>query len=144
MKIENYNRKFAEEKEYGDSIISNSHVICGFKMRLIIYLNGSGDGYGTYMSVYFQLMKGEFDDCLEWPFDKIVSVVLIHQDNKDKCHKLILSSAQETKLNLRKGFLKPKKKSNTGYGFNKFITLEKLHAGGFIKNDILYLRCDIY
>ena len=65
MNIENYDRKLAEEIAYGFPIISGSYVICGFKISLATYLNGTGDGHGTYMPVHFRLMKGEFDDCVE-------------------------------------------------------------------------------
>ena len=84
MKIDNYNRKIEEEKARGGALYSDPHIIQSFKMRLEIRLNGSGDGAGTHLSVYWRLMKGELNDCLEWPFDKIISFVLIHQDNKKK------------------------------------------------------------
>ena len=140
MKIENYNRQLEEEKTTGQGIYSNSHMICGFKMRLIVYLNGCGKQTGTHMSVFFQLMKGEFDDCMEWPFDKRVCFVLIHQDDKNRCYKCVFNDAQEKKENALKHFGKPDTDVNVALGFRSFVTLEKLHTDGFIKNDILYIR----
>ena len=49
------------------------------------------------MSVFFQLMKGEFDDCMEWPFNKIITIVLIHPDEKSKFHTLLIDEAQKKK-----------------------------------------------
>ena len=40
-------------------------------------------------------------------------------------------------------FGKPDTDVNKGWGFSKFVALEKLHAYGFIKNDILYIRTAI-
>ena len=62
---------FNEHKQEGDYWYSPpfySHK-GGYKMCLKVYANGCGDGKGTHVSVYIYLMKGEFDDNLEWPFD---------------------------------------------------------------------------
>ena len=88
MKIENYNRKLEEEKISGGKQCSDPNMVQGSKMRLEIYLNGQGNCTGTHLSVYWRLMKGELDDCLEWPFDKMITFVLIHQDNKNKCFEI--------------------------------------------------------
>ena len=39
----------------------------GYKVCLAVYPNGTGKGEGTYISLSLVLMKGEFDDQLEWP-----------------------------------------------------------------------------
>ena len=39
----------------------------GYKMCLAVYPNGIGKGEGTHVSLSLVLMKGEFDDQLEWP-----------------------------------------------------------------------------
>ena len=40
----------------------------GYKMCLTIYPRGVGAGEGTHVSVFANLMKGDFDDQLKWPF----------------------------------------------------------------------------
>ena len=45
----------------------------GYKMCIRAYLNGDGIGYKTHFSVFFVLMKGEFDPLLKWPFEYKVS-----------------------------------------------------------------------
>ena len=143
MKIDNYNRKLEEEKTTGGKLCSDPHIIQGFKMRLEINLNGSGDGTGTHLSVYWQLMKGELDDCLEWPFDQFISFVLNYQDNKSKCCKLSITDALENEANPFEYFRKRVTDYNEGWGFASFLSHEALHADGFIKNDRLYIRCII-
>lgn len=140
MKIENCNRQLEEEKTTGKPIHSNPHMICGFKMRLKVYLNGCSELKGTYMSVYFQLMKGEFDDCMEWPFDKRICFSLIHQDKKSRCYKREFDDAREKKETTLQNFGKPDTDVNVAFGFENFVSLENLHADGFIKNDVLYIR----
>ena len=39
----------------------------GYKMCLVVYPNGTGKGEGTHVSLSLVLVKGEFDDQLEWP-----------------------------------------------------------------------------
>ena len=112
-------------------------------MRLRIDLNGYGPGKGTHVSVFFQLMKGEFDDILEWPFDKLVTVVIIHPDDKYKYDKFVLEDAVKYKGNPLRSFQKPVKNQNEALGFAKIISHKKLHADDFVKNDKLYLRCVI-
>lgn len=143
MKIENYGRKLEQEKITGTLTFSNPHIICSFKMRLRMGLNGERDGKGNYMSVFFQLMKGEFDDCIEWPFNKLITFVLINQDNISKSYTRSIKEAVTGKNNPLESFIKPVTDHNPGRGFHKFITQEKLHSDGFIKNDIMYIRCFI-
>ncbi|KAI8518512.1 hypothetical protein Bbelb_045290 [Branchiostoma belcheri] len=46
----------------------------GYKMRAQVYLNGYGRGEDTHISVFFVMMKGEYDAILPWPFRQKVSV----------------------------------------------------------------------
>ncbi|XP_066294832.1 TNF receptor-associated factor 3-like [Branchiostoma lanceolatum] len=40
----------------------------GYKMRAQVYLNGYGRAEDTHISVFFVMMKGEYDAILPWPF----------------------------------------------------------------------------
>ena len=57
----------------------------GYKMRLNIYLNGTGSGKGTHLSVFGTLIRGENDDHLNWPFKGTIDVTLLNQ-LEDKGH----------------------------------------------------------
>lgn len=46
----------------------------GYKMRAQIYLNGDGMGKGSHISLFFIIMKGQYDSLLQWPFGQKVSV----------------------------------------------------------------------
>ena len=51
---------------------THTHTILhsnGYKMCIRAYLNGDGSGYKTHFSVFFVLMRGEFDPLLKWPFE---------------------------------------------------------------------------
>ncbi len=53
----------------------------GYKMRLGVYANGDTEVRGSYESVFLQLLKGEFDDRLSWPFKGNVTVKLLDQSS---------------------------------------------------------------
>ena len=46
-------------------------------MCIRVYLNGDGMGYKTHLSLFFVLMKGEFDALLKWPFEHKISMILV-------------------------------------------------------------------
>ena len=45
----------------------------GYKMCMRAYLNGDDVGEKTHFSIFFVLMKGEYDPLLQWPFDSKVT-----------------------------------------------------------------------
>ena len=47
----------------------------GYKMCARIYLNGDGMGKGTHLSLFFVVMRGEYDALLPWPFKQKVGTV---------------------------------------------------------------------
>ena len=57
----------------------------GYKMCLRVDTNGDGDSKGTHISVFAYLMRGEFDDHLNWPFQGCVALQLCNQ-LEDKRH----------------------------------------------------------
>ena len=141
MKIVDYQNKFELEKKTGDEIVSDSHIISNYKVRLSIYLNGSGSGKGTHMSIFLELMPGEYDDAIQWPFDKSITFGVIHQDDKDKSYKiqLILQNDEKGLKNMKK----PVFDGWSNYGYPEFLSLEKLRNKGFVKEDTLYVFCEI-
>ena len=51
----------------------------GYKLYLTVYANGSGGATGRYLSVFLDLMKGEHDDKLAWPFQGNITFQLLNQ-----------------------------------------------------------------
>ena len=51
----------------------------GYKMCLRVTANGQGSGKGTHITVAVYLMKGEFDNQLEWPFKGDITIQLLNQ-----------------------------------------------------------------
>ena len=45
---------------------------------LRVVVNGVGSGKGTHLSLYVYLLKGEYDDQLQWPFNANITVQLLN------------------------------------------------------------------
>ena len=59
----------------------------GYKLRLNVTANGYGGGAGTHVSVTVQLLKGENDHKLRWPFQHSVTYKILNW-SKDANHKI--------------------------------------------------------
>ena len=75
-------KKKADEEWISSSIYTHNR---GYKFRLEVYPNGHGKGSGSHLSVYAQLMRGEYDGELEWPLKGDVRVELLNW-REDKNH----------------------------------------------------------
>lgn len=113
----------------------------GYKLRLVLCPNGSGSGKNTHLSLFFQVMRGEYDSTLAWPMRDKVTVTLVSRD---------MSIAPVTRHyrhdelpeKMRFTFDQPKTDVNTSCGNPKFVTLESLLASnGLYRNDQILLRC---
>ena len=52
----------------------------GYKMCLKVTANGQGDGEGSHITAVVYLMKGEFDNQLDWPFKGDITITLLNQE----------------------------------------------------------------
>ena len=78
---------FSEKKEANEVWNSSPFYTHnrGYKFRVKVYPNGAGRGSGTHLSVYAQLMRGEYDNKLKWPFKGDIRVELLNW-RADKNH----------------------------------------------------------
>ena len=51
----------------------------GYKMCLSVYANGYGAARGSHVSVFINMMRGDNDDNLKWPFKGTITVSLLNQ-----------------------------------------------------------------
>ena len=73
-------RKQSNNEYYSPPFYTHLH---GYKLCLHVYANGHGKGQDTHISLSISLMRGDYDDSLQWPFecDVIVELVNWKQDN---------------------------------------------------------------
>ena len=106
----------------------------GYKMCIRAYLNGDGSGEGTHLSIFFVIMKGEYDPLLQWPFDHKVSLVLVDQDQRKHL-------VQTFKPNLQSNsFQRPKSDMNVASGCPEFAKLSVLNDSSYVKDDVMYIK----
>ena len=109
----------------------------GYKMCLRLYIMGDGIGKGTHLSLFFVVMRGEFDNILQWPFTHKVTFKLINQaGGRD-----IVDTFQPDPMST--SFRKPKSDMNVASGCPRFVSHTELENGGFIVDDTIFIKCTV-
>ena len=100
----------------------------GYKMCIRIYLIGE-KRHDSYMSVFIVILKGDYDDILEWPFTAIVCLQL-------------LSRNSSTRPNLKNSFNVHFQQPQMYHSIHQFVKLsdESTH---YMKDDVMYLKCTV-
>ena len=110
----------------------------GYKMCVRAYLNGDGIGERTHLSLFFVLMRGEFDPLLSWPFKSTITLTLINQDNRSGDVREVFRTNPKSR-----SFQQPTLEMNVASGCPKFAGLEYLNNPSYVKQDVLYIRCTV-
>ena len=90
------------------------------------------------MSLFLVVMKSEYDNILEWPFQKKVKFTLINQENRSKDHVENFFPNKDSS-----SFKKPTKEMNVASGCPLFIAIDKLDNDGFLKDDSLFIEVKV-
>ena len=108
----------------------------GYKMCLRVY--AAGDGKGTHLSVYLNLMKGPHDDELTWPLRGKLEIKLLNQIRDSKHHSITLSYDS-----INVGRLTEQNRGN-GWGYHQFISNDNLNKTTptcqYLKDDCLFFQ----
>ena len=108
----------------------------GFKMCARIYLNGDGMGKGTHVSLFFVVMKGRYDNILQWPFRQKVTFMLVDQEHRE--HVVYSFRLDPTSSS----FKTPTREINIVSGCPTFISLSQLENGtyAYVKDDCVFIK----
>ena len=114
----------------------------GYKMRLKIYANGHGSGGGTNVSVYVQIIQGEYDDTLTWPYTGTVTFEIINWKEDSNHVKMPVDFSEKVAVASGCGKQPKGENSNTGWGHPQVLSHNELYGSNsqYINNDILYIR----
>ncbi|XP_036162247.1 TNF receptor-associated factor 3 isoform X2 [Myotis myotis] len=107
----------------------------GYKMCARVYLNGDGMGKGTHLSLFFVIMRGEYDALLPWPFKQKVTLMLMDQGSSRR-H---LGDAFKPDPN-SSSFKKPSGEMNIASGCPVFVAQTVLENGTYIKDDTIFIK----
>ena len=106
----------------------------GYKMCARVYLNGDGIGKGTHISVFFVVMRGEYDALLRWPFRQKVTFMLLDQNNVEH----VIDSFRPDPNS--SSFQKPRRETNIASGCPTFCPLSEVNNHAYIRDDVMFLK----
>ncbi|XP_072885571.1 TNF receptor-associated factor 3-like isoform X2 [Hemitrygon akajei] len=112
----------------------------GYKMCARVYLNGDGMGKGTHLSVFFVVMRGEYDSLLTWPFRQKVTLTLLDQ-GLGKGH---VSDTFKPDPN-SSSFGRPQGEMNVASGCPLFVAQTVLENKNrqYIKDDTIFIKITV-
>ena len=106
-----------------------------FGYKMLARLGVSGHGDKTHISLHIVIMKGEYDDILRWPFEQIVTMMVLDQDENG------VDITQSFRPNgCSECFDRPKIGMNLPYGCAKFAPMSLLWLPGYIKNNTMCIK----
>ena len=106
----------------------------GYKMCARLYLNGDGMGQGSHLSLFFVLMRGEYDAHLPWPFQHDVTFVLFDQEGQGHVSGTFRPNPSSS------SFMRPRNEMNVAFGCPLFVSLGTLDSGGYISEDCIFIK----
>ena len=98
-----------------------------------IYLNGDGMGKGTYVSLFFVLMRSEYDALLPFPFQQRITMKLLDQESD--IH--IVESFRPDPHSC--SFQRPVTHMNVASGCPLFAPQESVLNGPYVRDDTMFL-----
>ncbi|XP_017322461.1 TNF receptor-associated factor 1 [Ictalurus punctatus] len=109
----------------------------GFKVCMRLYMHGDGAGKGTHVSLFFVIMKGEYDPLLSWPFKHKVTFFLIDQHQREH----VIDTFRPDLSSM--SFQRPVSDMNVASGCPLFCPLAKLRSPkhAYCKDDTLFIKC---
>ncbi len=115
----------------------------GYKMRLEVNPNGTGDYRGRSLSVFVYLLKGDFDDSLKWPMNVEIPIELVNW-KKNSSHVLNTVKFGNATMDATSRVIGDKNRANNGWGFNDFCSHTTVANSTrdlvYLEDDCLYFR----
>jgi TNF receptor-associated factor 1 len=110
----------------------------GYKMCMRLYFNGDGHARRTHLSLFFVLMRGDYDAILQWPFSHKITFCLYDQTQSQ--HHIIDSFRPDVKSN---SFQRPRSNMNIASGIPKFCPLPSIQQDNnpYVRDDCMFIRC---
>ena len=121
---------------YSPPFYTHTH---GYRMCIRVDANGNGDVKGTHISVFAYLMKGPFDDYLEWPFQGTITIQLLNQLKDVNHHTETINFTNTTNPEIISRVTSGGR-AEGGFGRYTFLPHTKLDLK--LKDDCQYLKDD--
>ena len=131
---------FKEKKSNNETSYSSPFYTSqnGYRLCINVDVNGNGDGKDTHTSVFANLMKGDNDESLTWPFTGTVTIELLNQVEDTNHYSRTFSFPADGSSSTRV----TEGERGLGRGYNKFITHSKLQEN-YLVDDTLFFRVSV-
>ena len=136
-------KKEANEEWYSSPFYTHNR---GYKFRLKVHPNGHGTGSGSHLSVYAQIMRGEYDNELEWPFEGRITIELLNWREDKNHHSLMIHFNRHLDPKGSNSSHAIYRETGTGRGRHLFISLTDLASTTnteYLRDDYLKLRVSV-
>ncbi len=143
LMIPNFTRKLNQaksSKSYGEVVSDPFYTSHGYRMKVTVHLNEGPRGHTGYMGMFLQLMKGDHDDKLKWPFDKRVTFIVVDQQSNDS---YICNFENSFLPDRGQEFNRPRYEANNGHGFQRFMLHSTLRTRQYVRNHTVYTAVEI-
>lgn len=116
----------------------------GYKMCLVVYASGKASGTDSHLSVYIDMVNGENDGTLVWPYQGSVVIEVISW--KDSARHVAASVDFSDTVTTEGNGSGLTGEDSTGWGCPKFLSHKKLYDSDteYVHNDTLYFKCTIH
>lgn len=106
----------------------------GYKMCARIYLNGDGQGKGSHISMFFVVMRSEYDALLPWPFPCKITMQLMAQEGNDVIIETFRPDPNSS------SFRRPASDMNIASGCPLFVSQTKLAGAPYMVKDSIFVK----
>ena len=118
----------------------------GYKLSLHVAPNGNGEAIGTHISVFINLMKGEFDEELHWPLRGKMNILLVDNELDDLFQDFIsfqYISFVDEKSDKSFARVTDGEEAKHGWGNRKFMSHSSLGTK-YLKHDCLHFKIQTF
>ena len=136
---------FTQHKKDGDIWYSIAFYsgAQGYKMRLRVHANGRGSGAGTHVTICVQIIQGEYDDTLTWPYTGTVTFEIINWKEDSNHVEMSVNFNEKGAIDCGCGKKPTGENGNNGWGIIQALSHNNLygrHSQYKSDSDVLYIR----
>lgn len=107
---------------------------CGYKMCCRVYPNGDGSGENSHMSLFFTIMKGDYDALLSWPFQYKVTFMILDQEGTNHIKDAFRPDPTSS------SFKRPITGMNISNGCPTFVKQADVESPPYLKDDTMFIK----
>lgn len=139
--IDDFEENFRKSQKEQSFVYSDPfYCLRGYRALVCVLLNGWEDGSNSHISCYFEVLKGPFDDVLDWPME-FTAEFSIKGRNGAGLLRHSFDTRGITREDMEKHFGKPTKDANTVWGFSQFMRHDEI--SNYVENDEMKISINI-